>query len=156
MVSNEHNKQTIGKIQAIRNILKILFQEDKYEEWLKLILEQMETIVQMKVEEGIYNRFKAKPSDTSHVEELHRVEYKEPNENIDKHHYLPTYFVSWIEELLKQFDKILEKNDIKGVFQLKLCFAFRELFEGLAGKIITVLQKRMRALKIEEPNNNEK
>lgn len=54
----------------------ILFQQGKYEEWLELILEQMETIVQMKMEEGIYNRFDSKPVESSYIKELHRVKYE--------------------------------------------------------------------------------
>lgn len=57
----------------------------------------METIVLMKVEEGIYDRLDDKPIDSSRIEELHRVEYAEKNLKIDKNHHLPTYLVSWCE-----------------------------------------------------------
>ena len=55
----------------------------------------METIILMKIEEGVYDRLDDEPIDSSDAEELHRVEYKRHNLKIDKNHHLPAYFVSW-------------------------------------------------------------
>lgn len=49
--------------------------------------------------------------------------------------------------MLEQAEKILEKNDIEETFQLKLGFAIRELFKGLAGEAIASIQKKIRSLK---------